>query len=355
MKDWALPEALGGAESVPLSLSDSVSLGDMAHRGEQGGRVRQIQAALKVAVAPNLVIDGDFGPVTEAVVKTFQAAKQLEVDGIVGPATAKVLEAYLSSAPPPPIPAPPTGIVDWKSGKGSWYAQYEGHYKWRDPGDAPGSSALGVPDNAQGVSFLDPARLGQWFEVEYPNGKRSIEQQTDIGPSAWTGKKIDISAAAADRAGYSPNNFPTGELIKWRPVRAAKGSGRTIATSGGGKVSRYKKDDRLMGWFTQIDRIESMLNQLLTQQARVLSLLTKQGVLAMGLKEDVDNLVAEVEENKTVKESVMALLTGMNEMLTNLQGQIADPAAQQALQAAIAALDAQNKELADAVVANTRS
>lgn len=110
-----------------------------------------------------------------------------------------------------------------------------------------------------------------------------------------------------------------------------------------------------MGWFTQIDRIESMLNQLLTQQARVLSLLTKQGVLAMGLKEDVDNLVAEVEENKTVKESVMALLTGMNEMLTNLQGQIADPAAQQALQAAIAALDAQNKELADAVVANTRS
>ena len=213
-----MPPELGGAEAVPLSLSDSVSLGDMAHKGETGDRVKQIQEALRKAVAPDLAIDGDYGPVTEAVVKTFQAAKGLEADGIVGPATAKELEKYLTSAPPPPIPAAPTGIVDWKSGKGSWYAQYEGHFKWRDPGDAPGSSALGVPDSAQGVSFLDPARLGQWFEVEFPNGKRSIEQQTDIGPSAWTGKKIDISAAAADRAGYSPQNFPTGSVIKWRPV-----------------------------------------------------------------------------------------------------------------------------------------
>ena len=90
-RDWALPEALGGAEAVPLSLSDSVSLGDMAHKGEQGERVKKIQEALKKAVAPDLAIDGDFGPVTEAVVKSFQAAKGLEVDGIVGPATAAEL------------------------------------------------------------------------------------------------------------------------------------------------------------------------------------------------------------------------------------------------------------------------
>jgi hypothetical protein len=77
---------------------------------------------------------------------------------------------------------------------------------------------LGVPDSAQGVSFLDSSTLGRWFEVEYPNGHRSIEQQTDIGPSRWTGKKIDISGAAAERAGYSPRNFPTGGIIKWRPV-----------------------------------------------------------------------------------------------------------------------------------------
>ena len=219
-RDWALPEALGGAEAVPLSLSDSVSLGDMAHKGEQGERVKKIQEALKKAVAPDLAIDGDFGPVTEAVAETFQAAKGLEVDGIVGPATAAELGVLSSPAAlPPPIPPAPTGIVPWQSGKGSWYSQYEGvHGKWRDPGDAPGSSALGVPDNAQGVSFLDPSRLGQWFEVEFPNGHKSIEQQTDIGPSAWTGKKIDVSAAAADRAGYSPQNFPTGAIIKWRPI-----------------------------------------------------------------------------------------------------------------------------------------
>src|SRR5262249_567826 len=32
-KDWALPEALGGQPAQPLSLADSVSLGDMAHTG----------------------------------------------------------------------------------------------------------------------------------------------------------------------------------------------------------------------------------------------------------------------------------------------------------------------------------
>ena len=74
-----------------------------------------------------------------------------------------------------------------KSGKGSWYSQYEGKYKWVDTGDRPGSAALGCPDNAQGISFLDHSTLGDWFEVTAPNGKTSIEQQTDIGPSAFTG------------------------------------------------------------------------------------------------------------------------------------------------------------------------
>ena len=90
-------------------------------------------------------------------------------------------------------------------------------------GDAPGSAALKVPDSAQGISFYDWATLGKWFEVQFPNGKRSIEQQTDIGPSPWTGKKIDVSAAAADKAGYSPSNFPTGAIIKWKRVAPPKG------------------------------------------------------------------------------------------------------------------------------------
>lgn len=101
------------------------------------------------------------------------------------------------------------------SGKGSWYSQYKGKYTWEDDGDAPGSAALGVPDDCQGVSFYAPSTLGKWFWVKAPNGIISLEQQTDIGPNPNTGRKIDISAAAAERFGYSPNNFPTDGVFRW--------------------------------------------------------------------------------------------------------------------------------------------
>lgn len=114
------------------------------------------------------------------------------------------------------VPAP--SAVFTNSGKGSWYSQYQGKYSWVDTGDTPGSAALGVPDEAQGVAFYNQATLGTWFEVQAPNGVSSIEQQTDIGPNPNTGRTIDISAAAAERFGYSPSNFPTNGVFKWRSV-----------------------------------------------------------------------------------------------------------------------------------------
>ena len=105
-----------------------------------------------------------------------------------------------------------------RSGRGSWYSQYRGKYTWIDNGDAPGSAALGCPDEAQGVSFYDRSTLGSWFLVEAPNGVASLEQQTDIGPSPRTGRTIDISAAAAERFGYTPRNFPTDGIFRWRPA-----------------------------------------------------------------------------------------------------------------------------------------
>jgi hypothetical protein len=104
------------------------------------------------------------------------------------------------------------------SGRGSWYSQYVGKFTWVDTGDAPGSAALGVPDDAQGVSFFDAGTLGKWFHVRAPNGVISMEQQTDIGPAPGTGRLIDISAAAAERFGYSPNNFPTDGVFSWQQV-----------------------------------------------------------------------------------------------------------------------------------------
>jgi putative peptidoglycan binding protein len=104
------------------------------------------------------------------------------------------------------------------SGKGSWYSQFHGRHHWRDKGDEPSSAALGVPDDVQGISFFNGETLGDWFLVQAPNGIISFEQQTDIGPHPDTGRVIDISAAAAERFGYSPDNFPTDAIWSWRAV-----------------------------------------------------------------------------------------------------------------------------------------
>ena len=102
--------------------------------------------------------------------------------------------------------------------------------------------------------------------------------------------------------------------------------------------------------FESIDR---KLDQVIKQNARIISQLSKAEGTAMGLKEDVDRLVEEVEENTSVAASVEALLAQTTELLTNLKSQVADPAAQAKIQEAINTLDANNKRITDAVTANT--
>jgi hypothetical protein len=54
-------------------------------RGDRGAAVRQVQAALGIAV------DGVFGAQTERAVKRFQSSKGIAVDGVVGPETRDAL------------------------------------------------------------------------------------------------------------------------------------------------------------------------------------------------------------------------------------------------------------------------
>jgi peptidoglycan hydrolase-like protein with peptidoglycan-binding domain len=54
-------------------------------RGSKGNRVREAQARLNARGAtPPLVVDGDFGPKTEAAVRKFQLSRGLAVDGVIG-------------------------------------------------------------------------------------------------------------------------------------------------------------------------------------------------------------------------------------------------------------------------------
>lgn len=100
----------------------------------------------------------------------------------------------------------------------SVYSQYTGNSTWVDRQDRPNSNALGVPDEKQGIALPTRDTLGQWFDVTAPNGQTYRLQQTDVGPARWTGKGIDISAAAADKMGYAPNTFPTGARFAYKPA-----------------------------------------------------------------------------------------------------------------------------------------
>ena len=56
-------------------------------QGIQGPHVFKLQSALKAKGFNPGPVDGDFGPLTEAAVRKFQAAQGLGVDGMVGPQT----------------------------------------------------------------------------------------------------------------------------------------------------------------------------------------------------------------------------------------------------------------------------
>ena len=76
-------------------------------RGDEGEAVRILQERLKIAGFFSGRATGVFGPITEAAVKRFQEAYQLDVDGIVGPATLQKLPPLAmgeENTPPREIP-----------------------------------------------------------------------------------------------------------------------------------------------------------------------------------------------------------------------------------------------------------
>jgi D-alanyl-D-alanine carboxypeptidase (penicillin-binding protein 5/6) len=75
--------------------------------GATGELVQALQRTLNASSqpSPDLSVDGDFGPGTEAAVKKFQAARGLEATGVVGPETFKALGTLIFADAPQPSPA----------------------------------------------------------------------------------------------------------------------------------------------------------------------------------------------------------------------------------------------------------
>lgn len=124
-----------------------------------------------------------------------------------------------------------TEVIDTKlsgagvrAGRMSWFGQYgygrhsDGLHRhvWRDSGDN-GINASGLPQTVPGIALMDRRTLGHWFEVEL-NGRVFLVRQVDVGPHPRTGRLIDINAPLCDMAGWSPHNFPTDRIAKWRHI-----------------------------------------------------------------------------------------------------------------------------------------
>lgn len=101
---------LAGAATVSaLLLTSGTALAQTTQRGDQGLAVVQVQRLLGIPA------DGEFGPETEAAVRTFQQQNGLTVDGVVGPETLQAMQSGTISGntaggggdrtPPPARPA----------------------------------------------------------------------------------------------------------------------------------------------------------------------------------------------------------------------------------------------------------
>ena len=81
---------LTGIVVVPVGVAEGQT---MLQRGSEGEGVAAVQRALGIPA------DGEFGPVTRAAVRRFQAAHGLEVDGVVGPITSRALGIGVAAGP----------------------------------------------------------------------------------------------------------------------------------------------------------------------------------------------------------------------------------------------------------------
>lgn len=130
-------------------------------------------------------------------------------------------------------PIPERGQV--YCGKMSWFGQFgtKGHgeglskFKWIDKADN-GLNASGLAQTIPGIAYMTNKTLKHWFKLTFPNNKTFIIRQVDIGPSAFTGKLIDVNAPLAEMAGYSPKNFPTGADILFQYLGIDMPDGATI-------------------------------------------------------------------------------------------------------------------------------
>lgn len=103
-----------GVEEMPINYPG------LLKRGDAGVLVKNLQIQL-TKKGFKTSVDGHFGPITEAMVKSFQKANGLEVDGLVGPNTFSVLfKPEPKPEPQKPSSKPSNDHSNWKLNELQW-------------------------------------------------------------------------------------------------------------------------------------------------------------------------------------------------------------------------------------------
>jgi GH24 family phage-related lysozyme (muramidase) len=161
---------------IPAELGAGLGRGTIAP-GARGQGVVECQQRL-TAHGFECLVDGDFGPATEARVIDFQQARDLVVDSIVGPATWSALDAEPDQPQPAPVPAPevstgrrPTHELKLTSQGASLLAEFEGkcNVLYDDPA---GNCTIGIghlvhEGSTSGCEGEDPFKAGLTDEECY--------------------------------------------------------------------------------------------------------------------------------------------------------------------------------------------
>lgn len=179
-------------------------------RGASGPSVKALQQALAGAGFSPGAVDGQFGPKTEAAVKSFQRAKGLVADGIVGPKTWDKLGIKVSGTPSTP---PSTGGVRGNS--------------------ALANNARSVALSMGGYSSQGLCATGVSRAIQNTYGIKVWGNGNDIDNNLPRNKFKQVNLSLAEAL-----KIP-GLILTWEKTSTRLGSkyGHTAITSGDGRSS----------------------------------------------------------------------------------------------------------------------
>lgn len=113
--------------------------------GDEGPDVGDLQTMLNDTVPnPRLVVDEDFGGLTDTAVRDYQRTRGLDVDGLVGEQTWTALYENRPPLPPPPPPPHAIGARDQAAIMDIANSSSIANYSWDDRGVAPRGYTQGM-------------------------------------------------------------------------------------------------------------------------------------------------------------------------------------------------------------------